>query len=107
MMTTSTVTLAAGAPHAEIVLRNHISTLREWAEIAEAVASRVYSEHQSFERYGLKRAALSPRSDLSTMRVTARARAAYRAFLDRMLDKETHDVLQVMEDYLKSEADLV
>ena len=93
--------------HAEIALESHIATLRIWAEVAEEVSSGVYSQHQALERYGLEQAAPSLRSDVSAMDVTARARtriAAYRAFLDRMLDKDTRDVLQVMEDYIESEA---
>ena len=92
--------------HAEIALANHIATLRIWAEVAEEVSSGVYSQPQALERYGLEQAAPSLRSDVSAMDVTARARtriAAYRAFLDRMLDKDTRDILQVMEDYIESE----
>ena len=111
-VTTSTVSVAVGAPHgtrwhAEIVLENHTTMLCEWAEVAEEVSSRVYSAHQSFERYWFEPAASGLRSDSGVMHTTTRARAAYRAFLDRMLDKKTPDVLQVMEDYIESEADVV
>ena len=93
--------------HAEIALENHITTLREWAEVAEEVSSGVYLQRQLLGRYGLEQAAPSLRSDVSAMDITTRARAriaAYRAFLERMLDKDTRDVLQVMEDYIESEA---
>ena len=88
---------------AEIALENHITTLREWADVAEEVWSRIDSEHQSLERYGLERAGPIMRSDLSAVPTTTRALAAYSAFLDRMFDKDTRDVLQVMDDYITSE----
>lgn len=88
---------------AEIALENHITTLCEWADVAEEVWSRIDSEHQSLERYGLERAGPILRSDLSAVPTTTRALAAYSAFLDRMFDKDTRDVLQVMDDYITSE----
>ena len=89
--------------HAEIALENHITTLREWADVAEEVWSGVDSEHRSLERYGLERAVPILRSDLGAVPTTTRALAAYSALLDRMFDKETRDVVQVMEDYITSE----
>ena len=89
--------------HAEIALENHITTLREWADVAEEAWSRGYSEHQSRERYEVERAAPTLRSDLSEVPDTSRAVAAYSWLLDRMLDKQTRDVLQVLDDYIESE----
>ena len=88
---------------AEIALENHITTLREWADVAAEAWSWAYPEHQSLERYGVERAAPTLDSDLSAVPITTRAVAAYYAFLDRMLDKDTHDVLQVLDDYIVSE----
>ena len=89
--------------HAEIALENHITTLCEWADVAEEARSPVYLEHQPLERYEVERAAPTLRSDLSEVPDTTRAVAAYSWLLDRMLDKETRDVLQVLDDYIESE----
>ena len=89
--------------HAEIALENHITTLREWADVAEELRPRVDSEHQSPEGYGLELAVPILYSDLSAVPTMTRALAAYSALLDRMFDKGTRDVVQVLEDYITSE----